>query len=234
MLLRQDYYSKRAAVLRTSGLSHCPNTVATLLGQAFPCFRCARGIGYYPIGLIGYLIGLTAANAAVALMQMGQPALLYLVPAIMGPVIALAWRRGELADWWTLSDADSASVTDAAGVGASGGGGVLDAAFGRRHSDADDDAEAIIQATGGGSIFSSRADRQRRSDSLLASEFSSNPPSASATAIAGNTSGPVVDGAAISVSVAADGGAAAAGVTFAVRQSSSSSDGQSLIQQPKR
>lgn len=216
MALRQDYYAKRAAVLPGSGLGVGVGPLTAALGRLLPCFRCGRGIGYYPVALIGYAVGLSAANAAVALMQMGQPALLYLVPCIMGPLVALAWRRGELAEWWRPLDdsgdvaaATAASVEAVAGSGAGGGAPV-----------------------GGGGVLGlgvgSRAEAAARSNSLLAQEFAGgdvdgdgSDAAASAVAVAGRgTAGGEADSARL-----LSGGAQLQppqqqpGITYAVRKS---------------
>ena len=47
-----------------------------------------------------YAVGLSMANAAVYWMDMGQPALLYLVPCCLGMVLLIGWRRRELTDLW--------------------------------------------------------------------------------------------------------------------------------------
>jgi len=57
-------------------------------------------IGYFQIGCIGYAAGLMLANAAVYLMQMGQPALLYLVPCTLGVISAVSWSRGQFDEMW--------------------------------------------------------------------------------------------------------------------------------------
>lgn len=62
------------------------------------CNFCSGG--YFPPLVIAYGIGLAAANAAVYFMQMGQPALLYLVPACLGTMAFMGWRRSELKDLW--------------------------------------------------------------------------------------------------------------------------------------
>jgi len=59
----------------------------------------ARG-GYFVYLCVGYGIGLMMANIAVYLMEMGQPALLYLVPMTLGWMVWLAVRRGEVAEIW--------------------------------------------------------------------------------------------------------------------------------------
>lgn len=66
------------------------------------CKGCRRFTsGYFPLLCIAYAIGLFMANAAVYLMNMGQPALLYLVPCCLGTMLYLGWQRGELKDLWT-------------------------------------------------------------------------------------------------------------------------------------
>ncbi|TYZ69366.1 hypothetical protein PybrP1_001356 [[Pythium] brassicae (nom. inval.)] len=59
------------------------------------------GEGYYRSVCIGYAVGLGLANIAVSVMQMGQPALMYLVPTTLGTVVALAWKNGDLKAMWT-------------------------------------------------------------------------------------------------------------------------------------
>ena len=50
--------------------------------------------------MFAYAVGLAMANAAVYLMQMGQPALLYLVPCCLGTMVYIGHRAGELKDLW--------------------------------------------------------------------------------------------------------------------------------------
>lgn len=56
--------------------------------------------GYFGPSLIGYFVGLCATIAALILMRMGQPALLYLVPCTLGTTLVLASRRGEVSLLW--------------------------------------------------------------------------------------------------------------------------------------
>lgn len=57
--------------------------------------------GYYFVPLVvSYAVGLLMANAAVYLMRMGQPALLYLVPCTLGTMTYLGWKRQELHALW--------------------------------------------------------------------------------------------------------------------------------------
>lgn len=54
---------------------------------------------FWPL-VVAYAIGLMMANVAVYVMNMGQPALLYLVPMCLGSMCVMGWRRNELAGLW--------------------------------------------------------------------------------------------------------------------------------------
>jgi len=56
--------------------------------------------GYFLPSLIRYFVGLCCTVVALTTMQMGQPALLYLVPGTLGTTVVLACCRGELGDLW--------------------------------------------------------------------------------------------------------------------------------------
>lgn len=60
---------------------------------------CCSG-GYFGPVVVAYGVGLLMANAAVYLMEMGQPALLYLVPCCLGMFLVIGWRRNELTELW--------------------------------------------------------------------------------------------------------------------------------------
>lgn len=65
------------------------------------CWNCSLCSGGYFLPLvIAYAVGLAMANAAVYFMQMGQPALLYLVPCTLGTLGFMGWRRDEVKDLW--------------------------------------------------------------------------------------------------------------------------------------
>lgn len=51
-----------------------------------------------------YLVGLLSAFAANSVTHMGQPALLYIVPATLGTVIVTALSRDELSRVWQYTD----------------------------------------------------------------------------------------------------------------------------------
>lgn len=56
--------------------------------------------GYFAPALVGYFVGLNVTIAALCIMKMGQPALLYLVPGTLGTTLVLASSRGELGLLW--------------------------------------------------------------------------------------------------------------------------------------
>ncbi|CAB9512429.1 peptide peptidase-like [Seminavis robusta] len=62
------------------------------------CSMCSGG--YFAPQVVAYAVGLLMANMAVYLMNMGQPALLYLVPCCLGTFTFMAWRRNELGSLW--------------------------------------------------------------------------------------------------------------------------------------
>lgn len=64
------------------------------MGAAYPTKSYLRPL------VVAYAVGLAMANIAVYAMQMGQPALLYLVPCCLGTMTFLGWKRGELDELW--------------------------------------------------------------------------------------------------------------------------------------
>ncbi|EEF49094.1 signal peptide peptidase-like 1 [Ricinus communis] len=60
----------------------------------------SKGHKYIWYALPGYAIGLVTALAAGVLTRSPQPALLYLVPSTLGPVIISSWVRRELGELW--------------------------------------------------------------------------------------------------------------------------------------
>ncbi len=84
-LFRHDFETTKRSI---------PNRVLSLI-EILP----VRG-GYFVPCLTGYAIGLVVTFAALAITQLGQPALLYLVPFTLGPALILAAKRGELGAMW--------------------------------------------------------------------------------------------------------------------------------------
>lgn len=85
------------------GLIQTGNT-AEIYPRSHNCLAaCCRSLcsgGYLIPVAIAYAVGLCMANLAVYLMQMGQPALLYLVPCCLGTMSFLGWKKGELKELW--------------------------------------------------------------------------------------------------------------------------------------
>ncbi|VDK55298.1 unnamed protein product [Gongylonema pulchrum] len=52
------------------------------------------------VSVIGYGVGLIATFVALNLMQAAQPALIYLIPLTLGPIVVLAFLRHELKFMW--------------------------------------------------------------------------------------------------------------------------------------
>lgn len=59
---------------------------------------------YFHASLIGYTLGLALAGVMVQIYYQAQPALLYLVPGVLGAIIITAVRRGELGDLWNYEE----------------------------------------------------------------------------------------------------------------------------------
>ena len=73
---------------------------ALLVAFAARVDRRRKIFRYFPILVFGYAVGLGAANTAVAVFQVGQPALLYLVPSTLGLFCAIARADGILSNLW--------------------------------------------------------------------------------------------------------------------------------------
>ncbi|KAD4584843.1 hypothetical protein R6Q59_036372 [Mikania micrantha] len=59
-----------------------------------------KGYKYIWYATCGYAVGLVAALAAGILTHSPQPALLYLVPSTLGPIVVISWVRKELKELW--------------------------------------------------------------------------------------------------------------------------------------
>ncbi|RMX65261.1 hypothetical protein DD238_006077 [Peronospora effusa] len=55
---------------------------------------------------VGYAAGLGLANVAVIITEMGQPALMYLVPTTLGLLIVASKRNGDFRAMWTGDEVD--------------------------------------------------------------------------------------------------------------------------------
>ncbi|RMZ85950.1 hypothetical protein DV737_g135, partial [Chaetothyriales sp. CBS 132003] len=65
---------------------------------------------YFHATLAGYVAGLVVTLVALQVMQHGQPALLYLVPGVLGAFWGTALVRGELKTLWNYSEAEEAGA----------------------------------------------------------------------------------------------------------------------------
>jgi minor histocompatibility antigen H13 len=62
---------------------------------------------YFTRVMIAYVIGLATAFGANAITHLGQPALLYIVPATLGALVLASATRQELKQLWSFTDAPS-------------------------------------------------------------------------------------------------------------------------------
>ncbi|KAK6925822.1 Peptidase A22B, signal peptide peptidase [Dillenia turbinata] len=60
----------------------------------------SKGHKYIWFALSGYAVGLVTALSAGVLTRSPQPALLYLVPSTLGPIVFISWIRKELTELW--------------------------------------------------------------------------------------------------------------------------------------
>jgi minor histocompatibility antigen H13 len=68
---------------------------------------------YFTAGIVGYVLGLGVTQIVVEKFQRGQPALLYLVPGVLGALWGTGLIRGELKEMYTYTDEVEASNLDA-------------------------------------------------------------------------------------------------------------------------
>jgi hypothetical protein len=55
---------------------------------------------YFYTSIFAYILGLGLCYVALLVMESAQPALLYLVPCVLGSILLVGWRRGELKALW--------------------------------------------------------------------------------------------------------------------------------------
>ncbi|PNH00622.1 Minor histocompatibility antigen H13, partial [Tetrabaena socialis] len=78
---------------------------------------------YFTPVMLAYVAGLMAAFVANDVTGLGQPALLYIVPATLGAVLLTGLRRGEVGRLWDFTDVPSFGVPAAGSKGGREGGG---------------------------------------------------------------------------------------------------------------
>lgn len=59
---------------------------------------------YFHASMIGYIIGMLATLIVLNVYQHAQPALLYLVPGVLGALWGTAFARGEIGEMWRYSE----------------------------------------------------------------------------------------------------------------------------------
>ncbi|XP_012672786.1 signal peptide peptidase-like 3 isoform X2 [Clupea harengus] len=88
-VLRYDNYKKQAS-------SEAGGT-----GPAGPSPGRMQRVSYFHCTLIGYFIGLLTATVASRIHRAAQPALLYLVPFTLLPLLTMAYLKGDLRRMWS-------------------------------------------------------------------------------------------------------------------------------------
>ncbi|QPG96220.1 hypothetical protein C2857_003579 [Epichloe festucae Fl1] len=59
---------------------------------------------YFHAAMVGYTLGMGVTLAMLLVFKRGQPALLYLVPGVLGALVATALARGEFGDMWRYTE----------------------------------------------------------------------------------------------------------------------------------
>ncbi len=67
---------------------------------------------YFYASIVGYAAGMLATLAVLLVSNHGQPALLYLVPGVVGALWATGWWRGEVGEMWGYTEDGSLDVED--------------------------------------------------------------------------------------------------------------------------
>jgi signal peptide peptidase-like protein 3 len=85
-VLRYDTYKKSQLCLAETGVPPPPNYVQRL--------------SYFHCSLVGYFLGLLTATVSSEVFKAAQPALLYLVPFTLLPLLTMAYLKGDLRRMW--------------------------------------------------------------------------------------------------------------------------------------
>ncbi|MBV95136.1 Signal peptide peptidase-like 3, partial [Eschrichtius robustus] len=88
-VLRYDNYKKQA-----NGDSCSASGPANISGRM-------QKVSYFHCTLIGYFVGLLTATVASRIHRAAQPALLYLVPFTLLPLLTMAYLKGDLRRMWS-------------------------------------------------------------------------------------------------------------------------------------
>lgn len=85
-VLRYDTYKKAQLLSTETGVPPPPNYV--------------QRISYFHCSLLGYFLGLLTATVSSEVFRAAQPALLYLVPFTLLPLLTMAYLKGDLRRMW--------------------------------------------------------------------------------------------------------------------------------------
>eukprot|EP01029_Cantina_marsupialis_P001481 TRINITY_DN11262_c0_g1_i1.p1 TRINITY_DN11262_c0_g1~~TRINITY_DN11262_c0_g1_i1.p1 ORF type:complete len:663 (-),score=132.90 TRINITY_DN11262_c0_g1_i1:132-2120(-) len=72
-----------------------------VIARTLPLKKTLMKCQLWTLGLIGYFCGLVLTNIALVIMRQGQPALLYIVPCVVLPILFVTHRKGHLKSFWT-------------------------------------------------------------------------------------------------------------------------------------
>lgn len=67
---------------------------------------------YFSAGMIGYILGMCITQIVMHVSKHGQPALLYLVPSVLGSLWTTAAIRGEIQHMWNYTEDESGDKTE--------------------------------------------------------------------------------------------------------------------------
>jgi minor histocompatibility antigen H13 len=86
----------------------------TSFGQRLPLELAATQFSktYFYASLVGYLLGMLTTLAMLLVYKRGQPALLYLVPGVLGSILVTALVRGEMPELWKYTEDGSLDTED--------------------------------------------------------------------------------------------------------------------------
>lgn len=66
-----------------------------------------KNIPYFNVAVVAYAIGLAACFTANEIYHNGQPALLYLDPALVGSTLLVANINGQVSDLWAFKEEEN-------------------------------------------------------------------------------------------------------------------------------
>jgi len=91
----------------------------TPLGRLFPVREAKDAIAatafpkpYFYASVVGYAVGMLVTETVMLMFNHGQPALLYLVPGVVGSLWLTGLVRGEIKDMWAYTEDGSLDVED--------------------------------------------------------------------------------------------------------------------------